>query len=152
MPRLPRLPFPRAARHRRKSRAGHASKNDGGLLADQQHNPLGEADDGSMDAPGSDGSAFHSRTRDSRRSAWLRTAYRAAFQPLRMVVTWAQISTQLGSVLHVHYPPVFTTLMRLLRPLTDVWDLFWDAECEGLSGFVERWWMKMALLLPLESL
>ena len=78
-----------------------------------------------MDAPGSDGSAFHTRTRHRLRSAWLRTAYRAAFQPLRMVVTWAQVTSQIGGVLHIHYPPLFASAVQA------VFDLL-----RGLKNFI----------------
>ena len=48
------------------------------------------------------------------------TARRAAFQPMRMVVTYAQITSQIGSVLHVHYPPVFAGVVESLKFLKDL--------------------------------
>jgi hypothetical protein len=77
----------------------------------------------------------------------LSLAYRAAFQPMRMVVTWAQITSQIGSVLHIHYPPVFLKVVVVLRPLRDFWSLFFDAECNGMSGFQNQWLLKVAMPL-----
>eukprot|EP01043_Picozoa_sp_COSAG02_P054804 COSAG02_NODE_6264_length_3694_cov_140.769402_2_plen_841_part_00 len=68
---------------------------------------------------------------------------RAAFQPLRMVVTWAQITSQIGSVLHLHYPPVFAGAVDALRFLQDVFSVFLDVECAGLAGFESQWLVKV---------
>jgi hypothetical protein len=76
-----------------------------------------------------------------------RIAYRTAFQPMRMVVTWAQVTSQIGSVLHVHYPPVFRSAVDTLRFLQDIWGIFLDSECSGMSGFKNQWLLKAAVPL-----
>ena len=76
----------------------------------------------------------------------LRVAFRAAFQPIRMAVTWAQITTQIGGVLRVHYPPEFASAVEQMRFLSDLWNVFFDSECQGLSGIHSQWMMKVAVL------
>eukprot|EP01043_Picozoa_sp_COSAG02_P054694 COSAG02_NODE_6232_length_3710_cov_3.154528_3_plen_878_part_00 len=72
-----------------------------------------------------------------------RVVYNAMFQPMRMVVTWAQITSQVGSVLNVHYPPMFRSAVQALSFLRDLSSIFFDAECVGLSGFVSQWLTKV---------
>ena len=76
----------------------------------------------------------------------LRVLFRAAFQPLRMVVTWVQITSQIGGVLHVHYPPQFASAVDALRFLNDVFSMLVDSECEGLDGFATQWTLKVIVL------
>lgn len=105
---------------------------------------------------------------------WLRLnlVYHACFQPMRMIITWAQVShnhnqspcntpvpvqvaltydnpnsqitSQIGSVLQFHYPPVFLSAVDALRFMQDIWSLFFDSECNGMSGFRNQWLLKVA--------
>ena len=54
----------------------------------------------------------------------------------------ARLTSQIGGVLHIHYPPVFTAAVRALAFLRDISSLFLDAECVGLSDFVSQWLLK----------
>ena len=76
----------------------------------------------------------------------LRLVSGAAFQPLRMVVSWAQITSQIGGVLHVHYPPQFSSAVEALRFLQDVFALIFDSECTGMDQFPTKWVLKVVVL------
>eukprot|EP01045_Picozoa_sp_COSAG04_P018744 COSAG04_NODE_1758_length_5668_cov_2.648411_2_plen_1402_part_00 len=78
--------------------------------------------------------------------SWVTVVARAMFQPLRMVITWAQVTSQIGGVLHIHYPPLFAAAVHALAFLRDAFSLFLDAECVGLSGFVPRWVLKVTVI------
>eukprot|EP01046_Picozoa_sp_COSAG06_P054338 COSAG06_NODE_9647_length_1852_cov_1.118654_1_plen_179_part_10 len=77
-------------------------------------------------------------------------AVRCAFQPLRIVFTYAQITSQLGDVLNFQLPPVFGGVIDAIRPIMDVWGLLFQAlgsaECFGLSGFSSRWWLRVVVM------
>lgn len=82
----------------------------------------------------------------TRLSARLQVVMQAAFQPMRMVITWAQVTAQIGSVLQVHYPPVFASAVKVLRYVQDVRNVLFDVECSGMDGFVARWLVNVVLL------
>ena len=58
-------------------------------------------------------------------------AVRCAFQPMRIVITYAQVTSQLGDVLSFQYPPAFATVVDAIRPIMDVGSLSFprDASC-----------------------
>ena len=45
-------------------------------------------------------------------------ALRCSFQPLRIAVTYAQVTSQLGDVLNFNLPPVFASVIDALKPIT----------------------------------
>ena len=45
---------------------------------------------------------------------------RCAFQPIRIVITYAQVTSQLGDVLSFQYPPAFDAVIDAVRPVMDV--------------------------------
>eukprot|EP01043_Picozoa_sp_COSAG02_P018545 COSAG02_NODE_868_length_16360_cov_12.608204_8_plen_1642_part_00 len=47
-------------------------------------------------------------------------AVRCAFQPMRIVITYAQVTSQLGDVLSFQYPPAFEAVVDAVRPVMDV--------------------------------
>jgi hypothetical protein len=62
------------------------------------------------------------------------TLAQAAAQPVRILISFAQIVGQLGQVLHVKYPPLITRAISWLRPLlADIWDLFIHLDCIGFG-------------------
>eukprot|EP01043_Picozoa_sp_COSAG02_P046470 COSAG02_NODE_4349_length_5466_cov_31.632569_3_plen_1141_part_01 len=73
----------------------------------------------------------------------LRVAYQAMFQPVRMVVTWAQIVAQIDGVLQFQFPTMFASAVQALHFLQEVTDLFFDSECAGLDEFPTRWRVKV---------
>eukprot|EP01043_Picozoa_sp_COSAG02_P028716 COSAG02_NODE_1754_length_11053_cov_1.832390_2_plen_275_part_00 len=47
-------------------------------------------------------------------------AVRCAFQPIRIVITYAQVTSQLGDVLSYQYPAAFAEIVDAVRPIMDV--------------------------------
>ena len=47
-------------------------------------------------------------------------AVRCAFQPMRIIITYAQVTSQLGDVLSFQYPPAFQAVIDAVRPVMDV--------------------------------
>ena len=54
------------------------------------------------------------------RSFPFKLAVRCAFQPMRIVITYAQVTSQLGDVLSFQYPPAFEAVIDVIRPVMDV--------------------------------
>ena len=83
-------------------------------------------------------------------------AIRCAFQPMRILITYAQVTTQLGDVLNFRFPPAFTAVIDAIRPIMDVWGLVFRAlgssECFGLIGFSSRWLLRVVALPVVLSL
>ena len=83
-------------------------------------------------------------------------AMRCAFQPVRIVITYAQVTSQLGDVLNFKYPPFFSAVIDAIRPVMDVWSLLFrvlgSSECFGLVGFRSRWLLRVVVLPVMLSL
>ena len=81
---------------------------------------------------------------------------RCAFQPMRIVITYAQVTSQLGDVLSFEYPPAFAAIVDAIRPIMDVWGLLFRAlgssECFGLIGFTSKWTLRVVVLPMILSL
>ena len=69
------------------------------------------------------------------------------FQPGRILITYSQVTSQLGDVLDFTYPGVFGDVIEFLRPVMDLWGLFFRAlgpsECYGVKGFVAKWMLRV---------
>ena len=82
----------------------------------------------------------------------LQHVVRCAAQPLRILITYSQVTSQLGDVLDFKYPGLFGDVIEALRPIMDVWGLLFRAlgpsECFGLQGFAARWLLRV-IALPL---
>ena len=90
-----------------------------------------------------------SSTDDTQRVGRMATAARCSFQPLRILITFAQVTAQLGDVLHVQYPPNVAALLAFMRRfVVNALSLLFNAECAGLGGF-HRQWILRVLVLPL---
>ena len=72
---------------------------------------------------------------------------RCVFQPGRILITYSQVTSQLGDVLDFTYPGVFGDVIEFLRPVMDLWGLFFRAlgpsECYGVKGFVAKWMLRV---------
>ena len=85
---------------------------------------------------------------------------RVAFQPGRIIITYSQVTSQLGDVLDFTYPGVFGDVIEALRPVMDLWGLLFRAlgpsECFGVQGFTAKWLLRVVglplLLTTLVSL
>jgi hypothetical protein len=80
----------------------------------------------------------------------LKHVVRCAAQPLRVLITYSQVTSQLGDVLDFQYPGIFGGVIETLRPIMDVWGLLFRAlgpsECFGLQGFTSRWLLRVVAL------
>jgi hypothetical protein len=80
----------------------------------------------------------------------LKHVMRCAAQPLRILITYSQVVSQLGDVLDFQYPGLFGSVMEALRPIMDVWGLLFRAlgpsECFGLQGFTTRWLLRVVAM------
>jgi hypothetical protein len=66
-----------------------------------------------------------------------RAIFRSIWQPVRIVISYSQIVSQLGVVLDVRMPEPFHTLMQDISGMLAVGNLL-DATCAGLGAFVSR--------------
>eukprot|EP01047_Picozoa_sp_COSAG01_P025164 COSAG01_NODE_1577_length_9847_cov_11.543394_9_plen_1234_part_00 len=72
----------------------------------------------------------------------IQMAVRCAFQPLRIVITYLQVTTQLGPILHVRYPKLFSQMMSMTGKLLDVFGVL-SLECQGLAKFQHKWLLRI---------
>eukprot|EP01047_Picozoa_sp_COSAG01_P044160 COSAG01_NODE_3973_length_5478_cov_1.317531_2_plen_1348_part_00 len=77
--------------------------------------------------------------------AQLQLALRCVYQPLRIVITHLQVTSRIGSVLHIQFPPTFSALMKQAETWMDAFSLI-SPECEGLSGFGYKWMLHVVCL------
>ena len=75
----------------------------------------------------------------------VRVAVRCAFQPFRIVVTYMQITSQVGPVLRIRFPAEFDAIVQVMKSV-NFWDHLFDAECEGLDGFASMWAVRVVAL------
>ena len=66
-------------------------------------------------------------------------ALRASFTPLRICITYFQVTAQLGQVLHINLPTQMSLLLDWFRPMIDIWEVVFSAQCMGFGGFVSKW-------------
>lgn len=71
---------------------------------------------------------------------------RLSFQPARMLITYAQIVSQLGGVLRIEFPRLFTYILDMIRPFLEVLSFGLSAECIGLGGFVRKWAFRVVMI------
>eukprot|EP01044_Picomonas_judraskeda_P005852 COSAG03_NODE_569_length_6899_cov_3.150147_3_plen_1078_part_00 len=80
----------------------------------------------------------------ARQSLWM--LYRVGKAPTRTVVTYMQVSSQLSTVLDTKYPQRFADVLNYFKPFRDIFGVFFSAECAGLPGFQNRWWLRIVAL------
>ena len=76
---------------------------------------------------------------------------RSAFVPTRIIVTYCQVTSQLGDVLNFPYPPAFQAVVDVISPIIDFWGMLFrilavSPECMGLQGFTNSWIMRVVAL------
>lgn len=76
----------------------------------------------------------------------LQVLLRCAWQPLRIVITYCQVTSQLGAVLHINYPDAFASTMLEIKSWLDVFGYFFSLECAGLAGFTNKWVLRVVCL------
>lgn len=67
------------------------------------------------------------------------------FPPIKILITYAQVTGQLTHVLHVQYPNNFTSMISWTRPILDIWSFFFSADCAGFSSFYSRWLLRVVV-------
>jgi hypothetical protein len=72
---------------------------------------------------------------------------RSVWQPVRILITYGQVTSQIGSVLNAQFPEMFTDLLEMLKNAVSIVDIFAGAECVGLDGFHLSWLMHV-LVVP----
>lgn len=77
----------------------------------------------------------------------LKHLLRCSVQPLRILITYSQVTSQLGDVLDIQYPNIFGSVIEFLKPFMDVFSLLFRAvgpsECFGIQGFNSRWFLRV---------
>ena len=75
---------------------------------------------------------------------------RCMFQPGRILITYSQVTSQLGDVLDFTYPGLFGEIIEFLRPVMDLWGLLFRAlgpsECYGIKGFTAKWLLRIVAM------
>jgi hypothetical protein len=77
----------------------------------------------------------------------IQAVIRSVWLPIRTMITYAQVNSQLGSVLNVRFPEMLMNIMRWLGSMLNVVDILIGSECIGLGSFLTKW-LKDILLLP----
>ena len=72
---------------------------------------------------------------------------RCIWQPIRTLIVYSQVNSQIGSVLNVPFPELFTDIMQRLGSVLSVSEILVGSECAGLDYFSTRW-LKEIVLQP----
>jgi hypothetical protein len=72
---------------------------------------------------------------------------RCIWQPIRTLIVYSQVNSQIGSVLNVPFPERFTDIMQRLGSVLSVSEILVGSECAGLDYFSTRW-LKDIVLQP----
>jgi hypothetical protein len=74
-------------------------------------------------------------------------AFRSMFTPVRTVITYAQVTAQIGRVLHIELPGGYMLdIINACKPLLETWELVISMDCAGYSGFYSKWFAKVVFL------
>ena len=72
---------------------------------------------------------------------------RCIWQPIRTLIVYSQVNSQIGTVLNVPFPELFTDIMQRLGSVLNVAEVLVSSECAGLDDFFYRW-LKEIVLQP----
>ena len=72
---------------------------------------------------------------------------RCIWQPIRTLIVYSQVNSQIGSVLNVSFPELFTDIMQHLGSVLSVAEILVGSECAGLDNFSTKW-LKDIVLQP----
>ena len=72
--------------------------------------------------------------------------YRVGKAPTRTVVTYAQVASQLSTVLNANYPDEFANLIGIFKPFRDLFGTMFSTECAGWAGFENKWMLRVVVL------
>jgi hypothetical protein len=85
---------------------------------------------------------------------WMRFPWRhvlrCAAQPTRILITYTQVTSQLGDVLDYSFPGAFGDIVQILKPILDivgiVFSILGPSECYGMKGYTSRWLLRVVAL------
>jgi hypothetical protein len=85
---------------------------------------------------------------------WMRFPWRhvvrCAAQPTRILITYTQVTSQLGDVLNYSFPGAFGDIVRVFKPILDIWGVLFSivgpSECFGMKGYTSRWLLRVVAL------
>jgi hypothetical protein len=72
---------------------------------------------------------------------------RCMWQPIRTLIVYSQVNSQIGNVLNVPFPEFFTDIMQRLGSVLSVAEILVGSECAGLDNFSTKW-LKDIVLQP----
>ena len=72
---------------------------------------------------------------------------RCIWQPIRTLIVYSQVNSQIGSVLNVPFPELFTDIMQRLASVLSIAEILVGSECAGLDNFSTKW-LKDIVLQP----
>lgn len=77
----------------------------------------------------------------------LTVAFRSMFTPARTLITYVQVTAQIGRVIHMQLPGGYMQdIANACKPLLNIWELFVSMDCAGYSGFHHLWLAKVVAL------
>jgi hypothetical protein len=77
----------------------------------------------------------------------LTVAFCSMFTPVRTLITYVQVTAQIGRVLHMQLPGGYMQdIMNACKPFLNTWELFVSMDCAGYSGFHTLWLAKVVAL------
>jgi hypothetical protein len=76
----------------------------------------------------------------------LKATLRSSWQPVRIVITYFQVTAQLGPVLSMQYPPLFEAAIAETAKLLEVLDVFASGKCLGVDGFHHKWFAQVVVM------
>eukprot|EP01046_Picozoa_sp_COSAG06_P047708 COSAG06_NODE_6989_length_2685_cov_5.871230_3_plen_206_part_00 len=76
----------------------------------------------------------------------LRTIVRSGQQPLRILITYVQVTGELGQVLDFKAPLMFEQLAARLSGIVSGLDVLSSAKCLGIDTFHFKWWLQVVII------
>jgi hypothetical protein len=77
----------------------------------------------------------------------LQAVIRSVWLPIRCIIIYAQVNSQLGDVLDVNFPTDYTAIMERVSSVLSITDVLVGSECAGLSSFFNKW-LKDVVMQP----
>jgi hypothetical protein len=66
------------------------------------------------------------------------------WQPVRIMITYAQVNSQLSLILNIEWPPLLSRILKWFS-FIDLWTLVLDFKCFGLGDFKHKWLMAVVI-------
>jgi hypothetical protein len=76
----------------------------------------------------------------------LTVTFRSMFTPVRTLITYVQVTAQIGRVLQMQLPGYMQDFVNACKPFLNTWELFVSMDCAGYGGFYALWTAKVVAL------